>query len=109
MTGLALLIPVALSLGLAGLAAFFWALSRGQFDDMDGAALRILIDDDEDGKWPSAGATEGREVALSPWPDGGGQNQTAMEEGSPIPSAQSLIQRKPRFDRPQGAPSPAGS
>jgi cbb3-type cytochrome oxidase maturation protein len=47
MTGLALLIPIALGLGLLGLAAFFWALSRGQFDDMDGAALRILIDDEE--------------------------------------------------------------
>jgi cbb3-type cytochrome oxidase maturation protein len=47
MTGLALLIPIALGLGLLGLAAFFWALSGGQFDDMDGAALRILIEDDE--------------------------------------------------------------
>lgn len=47
MTGLALLIPIALGLGLLGLAAFFWALSRGQFDDMDGAALRILIDDED--------------------------------------------------------------
>lgn len=48
MTGLALLIPVALGLGLTGLTAFFWALSRGQFEDMDGAALRILIDDEQD-------------------------------------------------------------
>lgn len=47
MTGLALLIPIALALGLAGLAAFFWALRDGQFDDMDGAALRILIDEEE--------------------------------------------------------------
>ena len=46
MTGLALLIPLALVLGLAGLAAFFWAMRSGQFDDMDGAALRILIDED---------------------------------------------------------------
>ena len=46
MTGLALLIPLALFLGLAGLAAFFWAMRSGQFDDMDGAALRILIDED---------------------------------------------------------------
>jgi cbb3-type cytochrome oxidase maturation protein len=30
---------------VAGLAAFFWALGNGQFDDMDGAALRILIDE----------------------------------------------------------------
>jgi cbb3-type cytochrome oxidase maturation protein len=48
MTGLTFLIPLALGLGLCGLAAFFWALRTGQFDDMDGAALRILIDDDED-------------------------------------------------------------
>lgn len=46
MTGLAVLIPIALLLGLAGLAAFFWALRAGQFDDPDGAALRILNDDD---------------------------------------------------------------
>ncbi len=48
MTGLALLIPVALGLGLLGLAGFFWAVKDGQFDDADGAALRILIDDDEE-------------------------------------------------------------
>lgn len=45
--GLALLIPVALLLGLGGLAAFLWSLQSGQFDDPDGAALRILIDEDE--------------------------------------------------------------
>lgn len=49
MTGLALLIPIALLLGLSGLAAFFWALKAGQFEDMDGAALRILIDEEEEG------------------------------------------------------------
>jgi len=46
MTGLAFLLPVALGMGLFGLAAFFWALRRGQFEDLDGAAARILIDDD---------------------------------------------------------------
>jgi len=46
MNGLALLIPLALLLGLSGLIAFFWALGSGQFDDMDGAALRILIDEE---------------------------------------------------------------
>ena len=49
MTGLVVLIPVALGLGLAGLAAFLWAMDRGQFDDLDGAALRMLIDEDGDG------------------------------------------------------------
>jgi len=41
------LIPAALFLGLLGLAAFLWALKSGQFDDMDGAAHRILFDDDQ--------------------------------------------------------------
>ena len=48
MTGLVVLIPIALLLGLTGLAAFFWAMRSGQFEDMDGAALRILIEDEED-------------------------------------------------------------
>lgn len=47
MSGLALLIPLALFLGLCGLAAFFWAMRSGQFEDMDGAGMRILIDDDD--------------------------------------------------------------
>jgi cbb3-type cytochrome oxidase maturation protein len=46
MTILLFLIPVALGLGLIGLAAFLWALKSGQFDDLDGAAQRILLDDD---------------------------------------------------------------
>lgn len=46
MTGLGLLIPIALFLGLLGLTAFFWALRDGQFDDSEGAAARILIDED---------------------------------------------------------------
>jgi cbb3-type cytochrome oxidase maturation protein len=46
MSGLVILVPVALGLGLVGLAAFFWSLRHKQFDDMDGAALRILIDED---------------------------------------------------------------
>jgi cbb3-type cytochrome oxidase maturation protein len=48
MNGLAILIPVALGLGGLGLMAFFWALKRGQFEDLDGAAARILIDDEEE-------------------------------------------------------------
>ncbi len=48
MNGLVVLIPVALGLGLLGLVTFFWALKRGQFEDLDGAAARILIDDEDD-------------------------------------------------------------
>lgn len=48
MTGLAFLIPIALLMGLGGLFAFFWAMRAGQYDDMDGAAHRILIDDEDE-------------------------------------------------------------
>lgn len=41
------LIPAALFLGLVGLGGFIWSLKSGQYDDMDGAAQRILLDDDE--------------------------------------------------------------
>lgn len=48
MNGLAFLIPIALGLGLFGLAAFFWAMKHGQFEDLDGAARRILIDEEDE-------------------------------------------------------------
>ena len=47
MTILLLLIPAALAIGGLGLAAFFWALRNGQFDDPEGNAARILFEDDE--------------------------------------------------------------
>lgn len=47
MTNLLYLIPVALFLGLLGLAAFLWSLRSGQYDDLEGAAARILLDDDD--------------------------------------------------------------
>lgn len=40
------LIPAAVLMGAIGLAAFFWSLRSGQYEDLDGAAHRILIDDD---------------------------------------------------------------
>lgn len=47
MSAILILIPAALFLGLIGLLAFLWALKSGQFDDLDGAAHRILFDDDQ--------------------------------------------------------------
>ncbi len=41
------LIPIALLLGGVALAAFLWTLKSGQYDDMEGAANRILFEDDE--------------------------------------------------------------
>jgi len=48
MNGVLILLPIALGLGLIGLAAFFWAMRSGQFDDPEGAASRILIDDEDE-------------------------------------------------------------
>lgn len=48
MSGLTFLIPIALAMGLIGLAAFFWAMRSGQYEDMDGAANRILIEDEDE-------------------------------------------------------------
>lgn len=45
MTNLVFLIPVALFLGGLGLGAFLWALRSGQYEDLDGAAERILLDE----------------------------------------------------------------
>nr|WP_294848966.1 cbb3-type cytochrome oxidase assembly protein CcoS [uncultured Sphingomonas sp.] len=52
MTGIGVLMPIALALGLLGLGAFFWSARSGQFDDLDGASMRILIDDEDDGTLP---------------------------------------------------------
>ncbi|PTE11346.1 cbb3-type cytochrome oxidase assembly protein CcoS [Mesorhizobium helmanticense] len=45
MTILVYLMPVALLLGALGLTGFLWALKSGQYEDLDGAAERILRDD----------------------------------------------------------------
>lgn len=47
MDSLLMLIPVALFLGLLGLGGFLWALRSGQFEDLDGAANRILFEEDD--------------------------------------------------------------
>ena len=46
MDALIYLIPAALFLGGLGLVAFLWSLRSGQYDDLDGAAERILLDDE---------------------------------------------------------------
>lgn len=43
---LLLLIPLSLMLLVMAIAAFVWAVKRGQFDDLDTPALDILVDDD---------------------------------------------------------------
>jgi cbb3-type cytochrome oxidase maturation protein len=47
MSALTFLIPISLVLGVAGLATFFWSLRSGQYEDLAGAAERILLDDED--------------------------------------------------------------
>jgi len=41
------LVPIALMLGIVGLGAFMWSLRTGQYEDLDGAAERILLEDED--------------------------------------------------------------
>ena len=47
MSSIVILLPIALLLGLIGLGAFLWSLHTGQYEDVDGAAHRILLPHDE--------------------------------------------------------------
>ena len=51
------LVPMALGLGLLGLAAFLWSLKSGQYDDLDGAAWRAIMDDEQPTHRSWAGGT----------------------------------------------------
>lgn len=44
---LILLVPVTLGLGLIGLLAYYWAVGKRQFDDLETPAYRILFDEDQ--------------------------------------------------------------
>ena len=58
MSALLYLIPIALLLGGIGLAAFLWSLRSGQYDDLDGAAERILFDEEDAPREPQEGARQ---------------------------------------------------
>jgi cbb3-type cytochrome oxidase maturation protein len=45
---LMMLAPMSLFLGALGVAAFWWTLRNGQYEDPAGDAARILIEDPED-------------------------------------------------------------
>ena len=48
MSGMALIIAAALAMGLAGLVVLLWSIGSGQYEDLDGAAVRILIEDTDE-------------------------------------------------------------
>ena len=59
MSNVAWLVPVALGMALAGLAAFLWSMRSGQYDDLDGAAERVLLADAADTPLPGAEQSHG--------------------------------------------------
>ena len=54
MSLLAWLVPMALGMGLVGLLAFLWSMKSGQFEDLDGAAARVLLNEAADAPLPDA-------------------------------------------------------
>ena len=59
MKALIVLIPITLAMGTAALLAFFWSIRTGQYEDLDGAAERVLIDEDDELIEKSTTSTEG--------------------------------------------------
>lgn len=55
MSSLVFLIPIAIAFGVVALGAFLWSMRSGQYEDMDGAGERILIDDEKEGWAPAQG------------------------------------------------------
>ncbi|MCK5364973.1 MAG: cbb3-type cytochrome oxidase assembly protein CcoS [Gammaproteobacteria bacterium] len=56
-----LLIPLSVVLVAVIVAAFLWAIRSGQFDDLEGPAHRILLDDDEQPAPPRADVENARD------------------------------------------------
>ena len=52
MSLLAWLVPVALGMGLIGLFAFLWSMKSGQLEDLDGAAERVLLNEEAEQPLP---------------------------------------------------------
>ena len=59
MSYLVWLVPIALGMGVAGLGAFLWSMRSGQYDDLDGAAERVLITGEADAPLRQEAWTEG--------------------------------------------------
>lgn len=56
MSYLAWLVPIALGMGVVGLAAFMWSLRSGQYEDLEGAAERVLLVDTADAPLQQSGS-----------------------------------------------------
>lgn len=71
MISLGWLIPIALAMGAFGLVAFLWSLRNGQYDDLDGAAVRILSPEASERPLPGPDRPTGREPSGTDMPQSG--------------------------------------
>jgi len=83
MTALLILIPVALFLGALGLAAFLWSMKSGQFDDLDGAAARILNDEEAGDDRPADNVPAAKDEARIADPNSGLPEKQQGSAGRP--------------------------
>ena len=86
------LVPIALGLGLLGLGAFMWALKTGQYEDLEGAAWRALMDDDapaESGRANEGGTRNTTAASVSMW--------VSMRRTSGPPCATAPKKQRPRL------------
>ncbi len=93
MDGFLYLIPLSLGLGVLGLAVFFWTLRKGQYEDLDGAAERILHDEDaplaETDDGPGESATAARHGPVPPETRIGGSPKPSSATREPVESRES--------------------
>ncbi|MGI6854570.1 cbb3-type cytochrome oxidase assembly protein CcoS [Mesorhizobium sp. 1B3] len=84
MSYLTWLVPIALGMGVAGLAAFLWSMRSGQYEDLDGAAERVLLADAaeaplrQDG-WKNEAPEEERSHGRNALPADGVRSKTGTE------------------------------
>ena len=69
MNSLLILVPISLVLLGIAIAAFVWAVRRGQFDDLETPPLDILRDDDKPARGRSHDTSATREEARAEDPD----------------------------------------
>ncbi len=91
MSHLAWLVPTALGMGLVGLMAFLWSLRSGQYEDLDGAAERVLLADAADvplhqtrrnGAEPNASSSHGNAREVDGVRPASGMREAGYDRGS---------------------------
>lgn len=64
MSFLAVLVPIALAMGVVGLVAFLWSMRSGQLEDLDGAAQRVLLAEAAERPIVASAGTAGRRAGV---------------------------------------------